>query len=61
MKKICLIITLNFVSIFAFAQSKKAVELTNEGVELHDKGEYAKAIAKYDEAIAEDPTYINSV
>ena len=61
MKKICLIITLSFVSIFAFAQSKKAVELTNEGVELHDKGEYAKAIAKYDEAIAEDPTYINSV
>jgi tetratricopeptide (TPR) repeat protein len=60
MKKIILAVIITLTQSFCFAQSDKAKTLVNEGIELHDKGEYEKALKKYDEAIAESPEYADA-
>jgi tetratricopeptide (TPR) repeat protein len=60
MKKYLLITILITSHVFCFAQTDKVKVLVNEGVTLHDKGEYESALKKYDEAIAADASYINS-
>ncbi len=53
MKKISL--ALIFISTLSFAQDKKkAYEKVEEGITLHDAGNYTEAIAKYDEALSLD-------
>jgi tetratricopeptide (TPR) repeat protein len=55
MKKLCLSIFLSLSILTLHAQNKEAAnQLVTEGVALHDNHEYAKAIAKYDEALALD-------
>ncbi|GAB2815202.1 tetratricopeptide repeat protein [Ferruginibacter profundus] len=60
MKKNILVAVFCLFCLFSFAQSEKAKALVNEGIALHDKGEYDNAIKKYDAAIAEDPAYIDA-
>jgi len=60
MKKYLLTLLLTITCTFSFAQSEKAKALVNEGVTLHDKGDYEAAIKKYDEAIAEDPSSVEA-
>ncbi|MFL9833228.1 tetratricopeptide repeat protein [Chryseobacterium terrae] len=49
MKKLLLLI---FFPIFAFSQNKEEAEIkVNEGIILHDEGNYNAALAKYDEAL----------
>ncbi|MFN8291764.1 MAG: tetratricopeptide repeat protein [Chitinophagaceae bacterium] len=38
----------------------EAQQLVNQGIELHDKGEYEAAIRKYDQAIKLDDNYFNA-
>jgi Tfp pilus assembly protein PilF len=56
MKKWIFIITLSLLAIpFTYAQQRDDAEnLIDQGVKLHDKGEYAEAIKKYDEALKVD-------
>ncbi|MFN8251519.1 MAG: tetratricopeptide repeat protein [Ferruginibacter sp.] len=42
------------------AQTEKAKALTDEGIALHDKGDYTSAIKKYDEAILADAEYVTA-
>jgi Tfp pilus assembly protein PilF len=56
MKKICFVLLMTFFALNLFAQDKEQVKkIVNEGIELHDKGDYAAAIRKYDEALQIDP------
>ncbi len=41
----------------AFSQSDKLSELLNEGIALHDKGDFAKAVNIYDKIIQLDSSY----
>lgn len=61
MKKIILAFVITITQSFCFGQTDKAKALVNEGIELHDKGEYEKALKKYDEAIAESPEYASAL
>jgi tetratricopeptide (TPR) repeat protein len=60
MKKITLAVLLILTQLFCVAQNEKAKTLVREGVALHDKGEYEKALTKYEEAIAESPGYVDA-
>lgn len=54
-KSLILIIVFSMFYTLSFAQNKsKAEEIVEEGIAYHDKGEYAKAIKKYDEALKLD-------
>lgn len=61
MKRILLILFFVAAHSFCMAQSEKAKKLVDEGIVLHDKGDYENALKKYEEAIAEDPAYIDPV
>ncbi|RZL44806.1 MAG: tetratricopeptide repeat protein [Pedobacter sp.] len=55
MKKIILTLLLPILWNLSFAQNKtEAEKLVDEGITLHDKGEYEKAIEKYNLALAAD-------
>ena len=54
MKKIILSIFLFVFTAVAIAQTD-ADQTINEGIGLHDKGEYESAIRKYDEVLKNDP------
>lgn len=55
MKKLSLLPILLLLCTFSFAQNKEVADnLVSEGVALHDKGEYKKALAKYEEALGFD-------
>lgn len=55
MKRIPLILIYLTSTVFAFAQQPETAKaLADEGVMLHDKGDYAGAIAKYDESLLAD-------
>jgi tetratricopeptide (TPR) repeat protein len=55
MKKLFLLLTLALLSNQAYAQQPEAAQkLIDEGVDLHDKGEYDRAIASYDQALSLD-------
>lgn len=63
MKKFTLLIIF-FISISSlklYCQDKSAQDIIQEGVELHDAGEYTQAIEKYNEALNIDSTLINAV
>ncbi|MGF2413769.1 MAG: tetratricopeptide repeat protein, partial [Ferruginibacter sp.] len=60
MKKYILAVVTICICTFGFAQTEKAKALVTEGIELHDKGEYEKALKKYDEAIAENADYVDA-
>ncbi len=51
-----LLLSCGFTS-FSFAQDDPLKALLNEGVALHDKGDYDGAIKKYDEIIKRDKNY----
>lgn len=53
MNKMIVMLMVSFISIGAFAQIKdEAARLVDEGIGLHDKGDYVGAVAKYDKALA---------
>jgi len=53
MKKILLLLLFPLLSNILFAQHKEEADaLVSEGVDRHDKGDYASAIKKYDEAFS---------
>ena len=55
MKKHCLIILIMFISAYGIAQQKEQAErLVNDGVALHDKGDYEGAIRLYNKALELD-------
>ncbi len=55
MKKLLLLFSILFVSCWSFAQNSKIDSLVQEGIKLHDNGEYDKAIEKYKEALNIEP------
>jgi tetratricopeptide (TPR) repeat protein len=56
MKKICAALIAMLFAVTVFSQRNEEVKkIVNEGIELHDKGDYEGAIKKYDEAIQIDP------
>jgi outer membrane protein assembly factor BamD (BamD/ComL family) len=61
MKKIILIGLMACINLFCFAQSEKVKQLVNEGIAMHDKGDYENALKKYDEAIAGDDGYLTAL
>lgn len=55
MKKTLLILLLPFLSSTLFGQNKEGAEkLVGEGIEFHDKGEFDKAVSKYNQALELD-------
>ena len=56
-----LAIALILLTLQGFAQTEKAQQLLKEGVELHDQGAFEKALAKYDEALAENADYADAL
>ena len=55
MKNLLLLLIFSFWSTVSFAQQQAAAQkLVDEGVAYHDKGDYAGAIAKYDQALQLD-------
>lgn len=55
MKKLFWVFALSIITVPVFSQQKEAAEkLVSEGVALHDKGEYDKALAKYEKALSLD-------
>lgn len=54
MKKVLLYTVLSFATHFSLAQPEVAKRLVDEGVSLHDRGDYVNAIAKYDQALQAD-------
>nr|WP_294859758.1 tetratricopeptide repeat protein [uncultured Fluviicola sp.] len=55
MKKTLLILLLSLLSSTLFGQDKEGAEkLVNEGIEFHDKGEFDKAVSKYNKALELD-------
>jgi tetratricopeptide (TPR) repeat protein len=55
MKKALVILFLPLISLNSLGQDKAGAEkLVNEGIELHDKGDFAKAISKYNKALELD-------
>lgn len=63
MKKIVFLITIfiTFSALRLQSQNYSAQDIIQEGVELHDAGEYEEAINKYYEALELDSTLINAV
>lgn len=63
MKKTALLISfyITISTLGLLSQNKSVSDLIQEGVELHDAGEYEKAIEKYNEALKQDSTLINAV
>jgi tetratricopeptide (TPR) repeat protein len=55
MKKTILLCAFLCVIKFSLAQPEEAKRLVDEGVTLHDRGDYQNAIAKYDLALKMDP------
>ncbi|MEN8139250.1 MAG: tetratricopeptide repeat protein [Bacteroidota bacterium] len=53
--KVTLIISLVFNSLFLMGQNSEVENLVKEGIELHDIGEYKKAIEVYKKALDLDP------
>ncbi|MDD4777850.1 MAG: tetratricopeptide repeat protein [Fermentimonas sp.] len=63
MKKISLLISF-FITISTlglYSQTKSVQDLIQEGVDLHDAGEYEEAIERYNEALELDSTLIDAV
>lgn len=60
MKKFCIIALFMLVFSFAFAQQSEQ-NIIKEGVSLHDAGEYAKAIEKYQEALVINPKSLQAI
>lgn len=46
------------ITSLTIAQSESINEIVNQGVKLHDKGEYKAAIGKYDEALKQNPNSV---
>ncbi len=61
MKTSVLFVVLTILCGIAFGQSDKAKLLLREGVELHDKGFFDKAILKYDEALGAEPGFADAL
>lgn len=63
MKKLILLISLlvTISTVGLHSQTNNAQELIEEGVSLHDEGEYEEAIERYNEALELDSTLINAV
>jgi len=59
MKKTTIILLLIFTITLGFSQSQEAYKLMKEGIVLHDKGKYKKAIKKYDKALKIEPKNIS--
>ncbi|MDV7140415.1 tetratricopeptide repeat protein [Maribacter sp. TH_r10] len=53
--KFLIVISLMFISNFTFGQHQEIEDLVSKGIELHDKGEYKKAIETYQKALRIDP------
>ncbi|SFL39265.1 tetratricopeptide repeat protein [Proteiniphilum acetatigenes] len=63
MKRTILFIILLIASsslFLSYGQNAKAEELIQEGVELHDEGEFKEAIEKYNEALTVDPKSVHA-
>lgn len=63
MKKITLLIIflISISSLELHSQNKSAQDIIQEGVELHDAGDFENAIERYNEALQMDSTLINAV
>ncbi|HYV93935.1 MAG TPA: tetratricopeptide repeat protein [Chitinophagales bacterium] len=62
MKKILLLLLFPLLSNILFAQHKEEADaLVSEGVDRHDKGDYASAIKKYDEALSLDKDNLSAL
>lgn len=63
MRKIVLLILLLLIipSSILFGQAQNVEALINEGIELHDAGEYEEAIDRYNEALEIDSTHMLAV
>src|ERR1700761_6432713 len=57
MKKYALSALMLFLSMVVFAQDAALKDLFQEGLALHDKGDYAGAIKKYDEILSRDDRF----
>jgi tetratricopeptide (TPR) repeat protein len=57
MKKILFPIIFLILSQSGYSQAPSSEDLLKEGLELHDKGDYAGAIKKYDEILSHDDRY----
>lgn len=55
MKRLFIILTFLPINFLVKGQENQFDSLIQQGIELHDNGEYAKAIEKYDEALEIDP------
>lgn len=60
MKQLLFSLLIFSISFLSVAQSEQAIALVKEGIALHDNGEYAKAIEKYDAALQEDPSFFDA-
>lgn len=61
MKKTILSCILAGIIQLSMAQPETAKRLVDEGVSLHDRGDYANAIAKYDQALQADPDNLGAL
>lgn len=62
MKRILTILVFTLTFNFSFGQDRLAAEkLIDEGIELHDKGNYKGAISKYDKALKLDKDNLNAL
>ncbi len=61
MKNYVLVAVLTIFYGIGFAQNEQAKLLLAEGVALHDRGLFEKAISKYDSALAESPGYADAL
>jgi len=57
MKKYPLFIVFLILSLAGFSQNPSSEDLLKEGLELHDKGDYAGAIKKYDEILSHNDRF----
>ena len=57
MKKLLLPIIFLILSLAGYSQTPSSEDLLKEGLELHDKGDYAGAIKKYDEILSHDDRF----
>jgi cytochrome c-type biogenesis protein CcmH/NrfG len=57
MKKIFLVLVAIGIAFSVFAQSQKAQELVERGIQYHDQGKYSLAISKYQEALKLEPKF----
>jgi len=60
MRKLILLIVCYCFAVSGRCQADSLAELLHAGVELHDKGDYTGAIAKYDAILAVNPRYFQA-